>query len=81
MNENTIYSISVYPPCNSRENEDGFLEKLGILVSIINDLDSPLVWDLGDFNAHLGPSPSQFEKYLSDVYLENHLKISSKELS
>ena len=79
-NENAVYIISVYLPCNSRENEDEFLEKLGILASIINDLDSPFVWVLGDFNAHLGPNPSKFGKYLSDLCLENDLKISSKEL-
>ena len=79
-NENSIYIISVYLPCNSRENEDEFLEKLGMLVSIINDLESPFVWVLGDFNAHMGPSPSEFGKYLNDVCLENDLKISSNEL-
>ena len=47
-NEPVSYILSVYMPYNSHENENEFLEKLGILASIINEMDSPYIWVIGD---------------------------------
>ena len=77
-NENVFYIITVYLPYNSHENEDEFLEKLGILISVINDIDSPYIWVLGDFNAHIGESPTNFGNHLSKACEENDLTISDK---
>ena len=77
-NEDVFYILTVYMPYNSSENEDEFLEKLGILVSLVNDIDSPFIWIVGDFNAHIGNSPSNFGRYLIDTCIENDLVFSSK---
>ena len=77
-NENLFYIITAYLPYNSHENEDEFLEKLGILISIINDIDSPYIWVLGDFNAHIGKSPTNFGNQFNEACDENELIISDK---
>ena len=77
-NEDIFYILTVYMPYNSSENEDEFLEKLGILVSLVNDIDSPFIWIVGNFNAHIGNSPSNFSRYLIDTCIENDLVFSSK---
>ena len=54
--------------------------KLGILFSIINDLESEYILVMGHFNAHIGASPSRFGKFLIDSCVDNNCVISSKVL-
>ena len=62
----------------SNDNEQEYLDTLGIINGIINDLDSGHTFVLGGFNAHLGPTQSNFGKLFQDSCNENDLVISSK---
>ena len=73
-----FYVFNVYMPFQCNANEEKFLEKLGIIFSIINDLDSPNVFVLGDFNAHLGRVPSRFGDFLLNSCDENDFIVSSR---
>ena len=73
-----FYVFNVYMPFQCNANEEKFLEKLGIIFSIVNDLDSPNVFVLGDFNAHLGGVPSRFGDFLLNSCDENDFIVSSK---
>ena len=77
-NHEILYIITVYLPYQSNNNEEEFLSKLGILFSIMNDLESDNIMVLGDFNAHLGLNPSRFGNFLSESCIENNYLISSK---
>ena len=65
-------------PFQSNDNEQEYLEKLGIINGIINDLDSGHTFVLGNFNAYLGLMQSNFGKIFQDPCNENNLVISSK---
>ena len=73
-----FYILSVYLPHQCPDNEEEYISKIGILISIVNDLDSPNILIMGDFNAHLGDIPSSFGKILKESCDENEILISSK---
>ena len=69
--------MSVYLPCYARENYDEFQSKCGALLSVINDLDSPAILVVGDFNANIIDPSLSFGRQLIDMCSENGLVLSS----
>ena len=75
-NENwAVYILCVYMPCQSRDNYDEFINKCGILLSVINDIDCPNIIIAGDYNANVNDANSMFGAHLREVCNENNLLI------
>ena len=76
VNDVIVYVICVYLPCCSNDNEDEFLLKMGELISLVNDLDSPNVLIIGDFNADIARG-TMFGKHLKSICDDNDLICST----
>ena len=71
--------LNVYLPYQCRENEDLYMENLGILKSLLDDIQCTNIAIVGDFNANLGISGTKlFTNYMLDFCEVNSLLISSK---
>ena len=72
--------LNVYMPCESREHADSFLNNLGKLHSIMEELDCTCVFIVGDFNADISDDKALFGTYLKKFCCESGLKLSSETL-
>ena len=75
----TIYILCVYTPCDSMQNEDKFLNCLGILDSYIKSLPSMHIIVTGDFYTDHGGN-SSFSVFLDNFIVENRLCLLDKEM-
>ena len=75
-NNISIYIFSVYLPCCNKKNEDSYLSKMGQLISIVNDLNSPNIFLVGDFNADIN-AKTLFGKHLRDFCDDNNMICST----
>ena len=65
-------------PYQCNDNEPLYVEKLGILKAIIDELDNTCYAIVGDWNANLKDiDNSLFANHMLHFYSENNLKISS----
>ena len=73
--------VNIYMPYQCYNNEDQYLENLGYITSLIEELNCTSFVIIGDFNANLGVSGSNlFADHMRDFCRENDLLISSKML-
>ena len=77
-NDVTVYIFCVYLPCCARDKEDEFLSKMGELMSQVNDLDTPNILLIGDFNADIMRG-TLFGKHLKNICEDNQLICSTIE--
>ena len=74
-----ITIISVYLPCFCAQHEDEYSLKLGQLINIIDDLESPAIMVVGDFNSNINiNNTTSFGRQLISVCNDNDLIFSSK---
>ena len=79
MADTKFIILNVYLPYQSHENEDLYIEYLGFLKSLIDEMNCTNICIIGDFNANLGLSGSNlFAKYMLEFCDESNLKISDK---
>ena len=76
FNDRRCIILNVYMPCESDDHEDDYLNNLGKITSILDDLDCTCVYLIGDWNADMGGST--FGEYLLHFIEEAKLKFSSK---
>ena len=70
--------FNVYMPYQCNDNEPLYVEKLGILKAIIDELDNTCYAIVGDWNANLkNIDNSLFANHMLNFCSENNLKISS----
>ena len=71
--------LNVYLPYQSHENEDLYIEYLGFLKSVIDDMNHTNIVIIGDFNANLGLTGTNlFANHMLEFCQESSLKISDK---
>ena len=70
--------ISVYIPYECNANEDIYLEKLGVLHSILDELDTTCVSILGDWNGDTSDPNSQFARHFKLFCLDTWLVLSDE---
>ena len=72
--------LCVYMPCmnNSSAREEEYLEKLGLLESIINQLETSCIQIYGDFNADCSNNNHLFGKLLDRFLMDTGLHLSSQ---
>ena len=76
-----IIIFNIYLPYQCRVNEDKYLEDLGVLSALIEDLDSTNFVILGDWNANLkNPDNSLFAKHMLCFCDDLNLIISSRRM-
>ena len=68
--------ICVYMPYECNANEDIYLDKLGVLHSILDELDTTCVSILGDWNGDISDPNSQFARHLKLFCLDTGLVLS-----
>ena len=73
-----IVILCVYMPYECTQNEDRYMENLGILYSILSELDTTCVFILSDFNADISDSNSTFGNHLRQFCQDTSLKLSSE---
>ena len=79
LNNSMFVLLNVYLPYQCRENEDIYMENLGILKSLLDDIQCTNIAIIGDFNANLGITGTRlFTNYMLEFCEENSLLISSK---
>ena len=61
--------LCVYMPYECHVNEADYVEKLGVLQSILSELDTTCVSILGDWNADISDDSSIFEEYTRNTDL------------
>ena len=70
--------FKVYMPYQCNDNEPMYVEKLGILKAIIDELDNTCYAIVGDWNANLKDiDNSLFANHMLNFCYENNFKISS----
>ena len=71
--------FNVYMPYQSNDNEPVYIEKLGILKAIVDELDNTCYAIVGDWNANLlkDIDNSLFANHMLNFCSENNFKISS----
>ena len=77
--DNPIYFSSIDMPYECNANEDIYLEKLGKLHTILDELDTTCVSIIGDWNGDISDPNSQFARHLKLFCLDNGL-VSSDEM-
>ena len=78
---NTVVVISVYLPYQSPDNEVEYLEKLGYINAVTNDLDTTYFVIVGDWNANIrNGGESTFARHMSQLCLDNSYILSSQAL-
>ena len=76
FNDRKCIILNVYMPYECVENEDEYLDKLGKIMCILNDLDCTCVYLVGDWNADM--DGSSFGEHLSNFIDDANLEFSSK---
>ena len=78
---NTVVVISVYLPYQSPDNEVEYLEKLGYINAVTNDLDTTCFVIVGDWNANIrNGGESTFARHMSQLCMDNSYILSSQAL-
>ena len=78
---NTVVVISVYLPYQSPNNEVEYLEKLGYINAVTNDLDTTCFVIVGDWNANIrNGGASTFARHMSQLCMDNSYILSSQAL-
>lgn len=78
INNSKFYVINVYMPYQCHANEENYINNLGTLSAIIEELDNSCYVIMGDWNANLGEvQNSAFASHLLNFCDENELKVSS----
>ena len=72
--------ICVYMPYECSDNADIYLEKLGVLHSILDELDTTCVSILGDWNGDISDPNLQFARHLKLFCLDTGLILSDEML-
>ena len=68
---NTVVVISVYLPYQSPDNEVEYLEKLGYINAVTNDLDTTCFVIVGDWNANIrNGGESTFARHMSQLCMD-----------
>ena len=68
-------------PYQCRENEDTYLEDLGVLSALLEELDHTSFVVMGDWNANLkNPASSLFAKHMLDFCCDHNLRVSTHQL-
>ena len=79
QNNKTYVILCVYMPYESVDNEDAFVEKLGVLSSIMEDIEVTCVSIMGDWNADISDGDSVFGTQLRVFCEENNVILSSEQ--
>ena len=80
QDDKEITILNIYLPHCSRDNEEDYILKLGQLINIIDDIESPSIIVMGDFNANIQVNKvSRFGLLLTEFCNDNNLKFISKE--
>ena len=61
-----------------RKNEDIYLQNLGIIKAIIDDLDCTCISLVGDWNSNISDSTSLFGNHVKSFCTENNSLLSSE---
>ena len=73
---NQVYMLlCVYMPYECRDNEGSYLEKLGTLKTIIDELDCTCIYVVGDWNSDISDSASLFGNHVRLFCSENDLRV------
>ena len=76
-----VVVISVYLPYQCPDNEVEYLEKLGYINAVTNDLDTKCFVIVGDWNANIrNGGESMFARHMSQLCMDNSYIISSQAL-
>ena len=71
--------INVYLPYQCPANEDNYIEKLGYIHAVIDELNTSCYVVFGDWNANIrDPVNSLFARHMIDFCHDNNYNISSK---
>ena len=66
---------TLYMPYECRDNEGSYLEKLGTLKTIIDELDCTCISVVGDWNSDISDSASLFGNHVRLFCSENDLRV------
>ena len=69
--------LCIYMPYECRLNDDMYMENLGVLQSILDEIDVTCMSIIGDWNADIGDSRSTFAAHLKQFCIDTGLVISS----
>ena len=78
ISNRTYVILCVYMPYESHANEDLFLENLGTINAVIEELDTTCISVLGDWNSDISDSESVFCKQFKQFCEENCWLLSSE---
>ena len=78
INDRKLILLNVYLPYECPDNECDYLEKLGSLLSIIEELDTTSVFIVGDWNSDVSDNKALFGNHLQEFCKDNGLLLSSK---
>ena len=70
--------LCVYMPYECRDNEESYLDNLGITKTIIDELDCTCISILGDWNSDISDRTSLFGNHVRMFCTENNLILSSE---
>ena len=79
QNNKSYVILCVYMPYESADNEDAFVEKLGVISSIMEDIEVTCVSIMGDWNADISDGDSVFGTQLRVFCEENNVILSSEQ--
>lgn len=79
-NGTKLVILSVYLPYQCDDNYDEYVDKLGALGAVMDELDTTCYTVVGDWNANLKQSDSPFAKLLTEFCQERQLIISSTKM-
>ncbi|XP_026016954.1 uncharacterized protein LOC113018106 [Astatotilapia calliptera] len=80
QNNSSFIILNIYTPYESCQNEQEYLSRLAFINAFIQDNDTYSIYVLGDFNADLTDSSSQFAKHLTHFCQVNNLILCTKVL-
>ena len=84
FNTTSFTLFNVYLPYESNDNEDEFIEKLGLLESYIQNVENSTFAIIGDFNSNIKPTngrvKSKFAKFVFDFCDQNALTLASQNM-
>ena len=76
---NTVVIINVYLPYQCPANEDNYIEKLGYIHAVIDELNTSCYVVFGDWNANIrDPVNSLFARHMIDFCHDNNYNISTR---
>ena len=75
INDKKCVILNVYMPCDTDEHEEQYLNNLGSIICILNDLDCTCVFIFGDWNSNI--NGSNFGDLMKQFIQDSDLKLSS----